>query len=275
MSSIERAGTREIRSTEQTLDQETLNGSSFGDAARVVAASVAALLVGVGTAEASEPKGVTPIVSKSLTPREATAALMEKRITLESRGSTLEDTLAALGAMAGVKIEPLWEPQGASVGLKKDLELEVSLQNVTTRAALERIAEIVGREGEPTTWQVLPDGRLQFGTKASLDRFQERRIYDVRDLGGATPQFLGAPRFNFNGALQQGGGGGSIIGEPEDREVGRRSEQDTFQTIKELIQETIESDQWIERGGSGGSIRFYNGTFIVVAAPYVHRALGL
>jgi hypothetical protein len=200
---------------------------------------------------------------------------MERRLTLEVSDYPLSDLVRTVSELGGVAIEALWTPAG-SAGLQREQEVTIALRNITIREALERIGRVVESESGETTWQVLSNGRLQFGAKESLDRFQERRIYDLRDAANEAPLFLGAPRFNFNGALDQGrGGGGAIIGEPREGAEGvRRTNEEGLESLKEVILETVEPQQWVEQGGSGGSIRFYNGTMIVRAAPYVHRALG-
>jgi hypothetical protein len=41
----------------------------------------------------------------------------------------------------------------------------------------------------------------------------------------------------------------------------------------QIITQLVEPDQWVDNGGSGGTIRYYNGTLIVNAPDYMHRGI--
>jgi hypothetical protein len=161
-------------------------------------------------------------------------------------------------------------------GISPDAEINIPDKSITIRQGLDLISEQLSQAGTPTTWQVLEDGRLQIGSKESLDRYQETKIYEIADLLAATPTFANAPDFNINAALQQGisgNGGGAIIGDPVRSEAERAATRADSGQLTDLIRQVIEPDQWIENGGSGGSIREFRGALIIKAAPYVHRAL--
>lgn len=277
MSSIDQTPRALVRQSPTPEQEAQPTDISFAGTARAIALGFIAVVAGGSSLEAHGPTAPTPLVERELDPRGQTLKLMEKRVSLQTAGSSLESILDAIATLSGVKIEGLWSSVGGDGGLVRDQELAMTLTNVTVRAALDKLAERLesASSGGPTTWQVLSDGRLQFGTKARLDRYQELRSYDLRDVAGDTPQFLGAPKFNFNAALEQGrGNGGSIIGESQAGERRRSSKGDELEKMRELLLDTVESEQWVERGGSGGTIRIYNGTMLVRAAPYVHRALG-
>lgn len=256
------------------VSDSPIASTSFGSAARAIAVGVASIFTATGSAEAGAPLEPTPVVSKALSPRATTNLLLERRLSLDTPPLPLDQLLAAVTTLSGVKIEALWEKANDSSGLSKDFELGLSMRNKTVREVLEKIGEALEAEGKPSTWQVLADGRLQFGAKESLNRYQERRIIDPRDLVAEVPLFDGAPEFNLNGALTQGGGGGgSIIGEPRESSSPRRTAQDGLERLKEILMETVEPEQWRDVGGTGGSIRIYNGNLLVEAAPYILRGL--
>lgn len=256
-------------------DHQDMSESSFGSLARALAVGVASFITGSGAVGAGSPTESTPIVAREPSSRAETTLLLERRLTIDTTPLPLEQLLGAVTSLSGVKIEVLWEGSNYPNGLARDFELGLTARSVTVRGVLERIAAVLEREGRPSTWQILQDGRLQFGTKESLNRFQERRIIDLRDLTTEAPRFDGAPDFNLNGALTQrsGGGGGSIIGDPREDSTPRRTTQDGLERMKEIIIETVEPEQWVEAGGSGGSIRIYNGTLLIQAAPYILRGL--
>src|SRR5690606_18701153 len=43
--------------------------------------------------------------------------------------------------------------------------------------------------------------------------------------------------------------------------------------IATLIRDVVETEEWIENGGAGGSIRVFRGTLIVNAPDYMHRSI--
>ncbi len=255
--------------------ESPIGSTSFGSAARAIAVGVASFLTATGSAEAGAPLEPERIVSPALSPRATTNLLLERRLSIDTSPLPLDQLLGAVTTLSGVKVEALWARASDPNGLSKDFELGLSMKNRTVREVLEKIGEALEAEGKPATWQVLQDGRLQFGAKESLNRFQERRIIDPRDLTAEAPIFDGAPDFNLNGALTQGrgGGGGSIIGEPGESSAPRRTTNEGVERLKEIILETVEPEQWSDAGGSGGTIRIYNGTLFVQAAPYILRAL--
>jgi hypothetical protein len=107
------------------------------------------------------------------------------------------------------------------------------------------------------------------------------QIYDINDLLMERPDYRDVPRIDLQQALQasQGGGGGggqSPFRNEQDRDdqaARARDRQTKADDLATLIRELVETEQWTENGGSGGSIRFYQGTLIVNAADYIHRAI--
>lgn len=250
---------------------------TFSNLARSIAAGVAALGLSHPTpAEAhAEAAPTTPITERTQTPRAATYDLMRAPVSIEMQSGTLEQVLAHLSHLSRIPIEVLWASPRFPNGLSRDTELSFAATNLPLAAALDRLATQLSGADDSITWQVLEDGRLQFGIKESLNRFQERKIYRIDDLAFNHPQFANAPEFDLNGALQQGrgGGGGSIIGDPKD-DTPRALPSDGQMTLQELITNTIEQEQWRVNGGSAGFIQTFQSSLIITAPPYIHRQLG-
>ena len=253
----------------------TIEGN-FAGVFRSIAAGVAALGVSQSTpAEANaEVAPTTPITARAQTPRAATYDLMKTPVTIAMESGTLEQAVAYLSHLSRAPIEVLWESPRFPNGLSRDTELSFAATNLSLATALDRLAVQLSDADGTITWQVLEDGRLQFGTKESLNRFQERKIYSIEDLVFNHPQFANAPTFDLNGAMQQGrgGGGGSIIGEPKD-DAPRALPSDGQMTLQELITNTIEQEQWRVNGGSAGFIQIFQSSLIITAPPYIHRQL--
>ncbi len=135
---------------------------------------------------------------------------------------------------------------------------------------------------EETTWQ-LRNGFVEIGTKARLSARGARQIkyYPIRDLLFEPPMFDNAPELDLSTALNQGqrsgggggSGGGSIFGDPGD-DPDRLSEEERALQLRDLITETIEPEAWGVNGGDWATIRYYQGTFIIMAPDYIHRQIG-
>lgn len=261
-------------------DDTTLHTSTSSPTARAIVAAFAALSISHGTAldsaqahSASDQKAGP--IEREESPQVITSRLLERPISLEVRSASLEQIVGALSASVGLPIEALWDSPRFPGGLSPQTEISFSATKLPLRAALERLADQITGSDNSVTWQVLQDGRLQFGTKESLNQYKERRIYDVQDLLFQYPNFSNAPKFDMNAALQQGrgGGGSAIIGDPGESKDALRSKTSAAESLKALLLTTVEADQWQENGGSGGSIQMFRNSFIINAAPYVHRAL--
>lgn len=236
----------------------------------------AAFLAADTTSAIASSTSPTPLVARAENPRDIKLAEMSRKFQLSGSKSSLESVLAAITTLTGVSIETLWQSDRLPSGLSPNSEINIPAKSLTVRQGLELISEQLSQSGTPTSWQVLEDGRLQLGSKESLDRYQETKIYEIADLLAAAPNFANAPDFNMNAALQQGlggNGGGAIIEDPVRSEVERATGKADSGQLLDLIREVIEPEQWVENGGLGGSIREFRGAFIIKAAPYVHRAL--
>jgi len=179
-----------------------------------------------------------------------------------------------ISSALGNAVDVSWSDQNKLIGLDRDSEVTLNIKNVSCKAALEKLSRALYGQGLETTWQVLEDGTIQFGTKATLNSNQEIVIYDIKDLLLKVPNFSNAPQIDLNQVLQQGGNGGSPFqndpAPPSTRpDPNNRPEEELIR----LIIQYVEPEQWMDAGGNGGSIRFFNGSLIIQAAPYIHRAL--
>lgn len=274
MSHVERTNRPAAPATDSAKLEISSFAAQFGSGLRAIAAGAAAFAASTAALEAAVPRDGAPIAARALEPRAETQMLLEKRITLDVKGLPLSDVVGAMSAMSGAKIEALWRGPREPNGLDGEMEIDLAVTDTTLVRALEKLAEKISTEEAPVTWQIREDGRLQFGVKESLNRTQELRLYPIGDLLAELPTFANAPKFDLNGALQQGRGGGSgqIIGDVGE-DAPRTQRGDVAEKLKDIIAASVEPDQWNDAGGTGGSIRIYNDVFLVRAAPYIHRAL--
>jgi len=223
----------------------------------------------------------TPVVRAS-DPRAATMQRMQRPITVELDETRLEDAIKFLKDFTGADLEPLWLDDKSTEGLDKDMLITLSVKEVRAIDFLERILEKTGDGFNESTWQITRSGALEFGPKARLNKHKELKVYDIQDLLFVIPDYAEVPELDLESVLQQGQGGGgggggqggSIFEDEEDAGQPGPSEQERADEILDLIITFVEPDQWQDNGGDGGTIRFYNGTFLINAPDYIHRQLG-
>lgn len=221
-------------------------------------------------------------------------AILVTPISLEIDDVPLRQAIDSIRAQMGVELVARYANERLQ-GLDADARVTLRAAGEPAVRVIERLLGMV-EETEPGTWQ-LRDGFIEIGPKARLDQARETRCYSVRDLLFEPVSFTNAPVFNLQSSVQQGnsggsggstgggggfGGGGSsggggagsggIFGPPGEEPV-RPTAPDQADRLKEIIQETVESERWIENGGAAASIRYHQGVFIVVAPDYIHRQL--
>lgn len=258
------------------------SGSSFGAGARLAALgiSAAALALG-GTGPIASTPATNNIATSLVTPKSATLANLQKRISFQAEGARLEAVMETLGILTGQPIETLWESKetegssGSSPGLHRDLEITVSAKNLTFRSVLDALCRNRSFGELACSWQVLDDGTLQFGSKEDLNRYSEIKIYDVRDLLFRVRDFTNAPQLDLNQAMQQGkgGGGGSIFQNSSAPSTTDVPSKESMDELIRLLMDFVEPEQWKERGGNGASIQVFNGNLLIQAPGYIHRQL--
>lgn len=132
---------------------------------------------------------------------------------------------------------------------------------------------------------------MEVMTKTQANRQTVIRVYDVRDLLCAVPNFTNPPDFDLNEALSNtssggsGGGRGGGRGGSSGRLFGDSASDDDAQDLTtraerveelvQLIRDSIEPDIWQLNGGEYASIRYLQGRLIVNAPQYVHDQIGV
>ncbi|MBM4109198.1 MAG: hypothetical protein FJ255_10380 [Phycisphaerae bacterium] len=250
----------------------------------VLAVGLAAPAVAQGTAAGA------PAMRSTGVPERDTLLRMMRLMTIEFKDARLEDVVRYLGEQTGAELEPMWIDDQNATGLDKEQTISLKVNNVSALTVLEKILARAQTdafaEENTNTWQMSDLGTLQFGPKARLNKFKRLEIYDINDLLLVIPEFAEAPQFNLDSVLQNtgggrggGGGGQSPFQNTQRQQQGafggdeRRPREERADDIKRIITELVEPNQWIDNAGDGGSIRYYQGTFIVNAADYMHRQL--
>ncbi|HLP84607.1 MAG TPA: hypothetical protein VK157_09690 [Phycisphaerales bacterium] len=225
------------------------------------------------------------VVRSSGIPQRDTLLKMMTPVTAEFENRRLEDVMNFIKTVTSADLEIMWADDKNPNGLDKDTEITAKANNLTMlrflEVILERVAVADSALSSTTampTWQMSDSGAMQIGPRTRLNAFKRVEVYSVNDLLLETPNYTGVPEFDLQQALQsgqRGGGGGGQgpfqDGDNEDPE--RRPTAEKADELRTILQELVEPDQWQDRGGEGGTMRFFQGAFIVNAPDYIHRQL--
>ena len=89
------------------------------------------------------------------------------------------------------------------------------------------------------------------------------------------PRFDDAPEFDLSSALQssQGGGGGSSPFQNSGGQDPDEPLEDRVRKLIDLIETTVEPEQWVSSGGEGASVTMFGNSLVVTAPDYIHRQI--
>lgn len=245
-----------------------------------------ALAMGAGLAVAQDGKSEQKPASKdapviaTANPARDNLVRLQKVITLDVTESKLEDVFAYISKETGAQFEPLWK-DASGEGMDKEFLDTITAKDLDALTILEKVLDQVAVAGgsEQYTWQFMPYGAVQLGSKKMLNKFKRLETYDMNDLLLEVPVYADVPEVDLEQALQGGGGGGgrspfSGGGNRDERRAEEREEdrRRRIEVIKTLITQLAEKDAWALNGGDA-DIEIYEGNFIVNGPDYVHRAL--
>jgi hypothetical protein len=211
-------------------------------------------------------------------PQRDTLVRMTRTVTVDFQDQRVEDVITFIQTSSGADLEPMWADDRNTDGLDKDRLISVKVQNQTFLLLLEKVLDAAKPDiGGDNAWQMSETGAMQVGPKERLNRVKRVEIYDINDLIMEIPDYRDIPRIDLQQALQSSQGGGSgqspFREEGQDDQMRTRERQERAEELMELLQSIVEPEQWVENGGTGGSIRLFQGTLIVNAPDYMHRGL--
>lgn len=219
--------------------------------------------------------------------------LQETSVPVDFNNNTFDQVNTFLEQVTGLTIYVDWKALN-NVGIDKDTEVSLKLQNVNAATAIQRILEQLG-EGDQRPQYDVQDGILTISSDEAMRKRVVLLVYDIRDLLFQVPVFDNAPAIDLNNALNQsqdqggggGGGGGTgggggggggggqqgnIFGQAA-AEAPRLTRAELVAQIVDIIQENIDPEGWRDLGGSTGSLQELNGNLIITNTPNNHRAI--
>jgi hypothetical protein len=254
--------------------------------------SALAAAIGAMSAPAAMSTGVLSFLSETTAAQDSedkilartkanTLRQMSKPITLEAEDLPLEDILNFISSVTETDLEPIWiDDSLSSLGMDPGTLITIRVDNVPALTVLERVlerAERIEGIGSEYTWQLSDIGTIECGPKTALNEHQRIELYDIADLILVIPDFDNAPDFNLQSSLSSGGGGGgggSPFSGGGGQDVEIESQAERAQKIIDLIESTVEPDQWANAGGDGASLTVYRTSLIINAPDYIHRQIG-
>lgn len=195
---------------------------------------------------------------------------------------SLDYVIEWLRGQGNISVVPRWRPL-LDQGVTPDSTVTVQLSRPVVSEVLEDVLSALADNGEVMYRGY--GGKLVLSTKADFNRKLFVKVYDVTDILFRTPDFFDAPQIDLQQVAQsaQGGQGGSSgrsifsnqQGGEEQQQQGEQQEQEAerrLQSLRELIEDTIEPETWDTFGGKA-SIRVYRNSLVIRAPLEVHEQI--
>ncbi|MHC4219051.1 MAG: hypothetical protein ACYSU7_11415, partial [Planctomycetota bacterium] len=234
---------------------------------------------------------------ESASNRRVSMVLTQTRIPVDFSGNSFEQVADYMGRVTGENIYVDWKAL-SFIGVNREDEVNLQLNDISAAVALDRILEQVGDEIDRPQWAI-KDGIVTISSDEALRKHTVTIVYDIRDLLFEVPYFGNAPELDLSSALSPsggfggggggfgggglgggtggqggggGGGGGSIFGEPGD-EPPRLSREELVEQIVGIIQENTDPEGWRDLGGDTGTLQELNGNLIITNTLRNHRGI--
>jgi hypothetical protein len=252
----------------------------------LLAAAGAALIASTASGQTDKSAGLTaPDASDvvAATSHRSTLGRMFRRLTTNFNENKLEDVIKFIEDYTGATIEVYWADSNGE-GLNREQLITLNVKNLPVLTVLERVLAKASTDSLSggSTWQMTEYGAIEIGPKSVLNRNKRTELYDIHDLLIELPRYDEVPQIDLQSLLQQsqqggGGGGQSPFTNDQNQNQGRdpdllTPEQKGDQVMK-LITTLVEPEEWVDGGGEGGTIRYYNGNLLVNAPDYMHRQI--
>lgn len=259
--------------------------NAFGSVLLAIVASAGLPAIGIASLAATSDTAVAQSsTSEDASVRRAKRAsllALSKPITLDVEDQPVEDIFNFIIDVTGADLQPIFLNDNTNAdGMDPETLISIKVSNTPALIVLDRVLKRVERlegTGEEYTWQLSEYGSIECGPKTELNRDQRVELYDIADLLFVVPNFDNSPEFDLQSAVSAAGGGGGGGGQSPfsggGQAVDLTSAQERAQAISDLIQSTIEPEQWAELGGDGASMTSFGNSLVITAPDYIHRQI--
>ncbi len=244
---------------------------------RLPALALAAAALGIAL-PASSVLAQSVRTARQTDPRRDTLMRLSEPMTIGELDNRFEDVIELIRTRTGADMDVMYIDDRNDEGFDPEWIVDMTVGETTGLELLERLITRANSDLQPITefeWQMTEYGAIQIGPKQRLNATRRTVVYDIHDLLFEIPYFDNAPEFDLNTVLQSGSGGGgqSPFGGGNNQADDREDRATRAQQIIDLIQNTVEPDEWIDLGGSSASITYLPENLIVTAPDYVHRQI--
>ncbi len=248
---------------------------------RITAIALTAAALGVAVPASSVLAQTVRTSARQTDPRRDTLMRLSEPLNIGELDNRFEDVMDLIAVRTGADIDVMYLDDRNDEGFDPEWIVDMNVGETTGLEFIERLITRANSDLDPITqfeWQMTEYGAIQIGPKARLNRARRTVVYDIHDLLFEIPYFDNAPEFDLNTVLQSSGGGGggggqSPFGGGNTQAQDRESREDRAQQLIDLIQNTVEPDEWIDLGGSSASITYLPENLVVTAPDYVHRQI--
>lgn len=268
------------------MNQLRNNSVGLRGVAGSVAAGVGAAVMALSLASApAAAQGGSRVMSgsqagSSVRPERETLLKMTRLVSIDITEQRLEDVIKFLQELTGADIEPAWRDE-QNDGLDREQLITVSVKNAPAMTLLERVLTKAQTNFTQNTWQLDESGTLEIGSKDRLNKNKRLVIYSIHDLLTEVPNYYDAPQIDLQGVLQQSQGGGGGGQSPfrddqqnqQNQQEAEQRRQERVDQIMDLLRTFVEPEQWVDNGGDGGTMRYFQGSLIINAPDYMHRQI--
>ena len=218
--------------------------------------------------------------------REARKKLNTKVAVVDFSELEFEAVVQWLRDVSGLNVYVKWSVL-AGLGIDQRTAVSLHLNDVTAKKALDLILQYVGGT-YGLSYVVDDEGVVWISTKEDLAQNTVTKVYDVRDLMAAEPNFVAphleiVPPSGSNGSGGSSGGGGSSssstggngLFSTQTGAAGlaeNTSPSETINRIKTLITTTVDPSSW-QPTGTVGSIDEWKGELVITQTPSNHEAI--
>jgi hypothetical protein len=202
------------------------------------------------------------------------------------RDTPFDQVMEFIGELTKVNVVVRWQTL-EDAGVKRDTPISLQARNLRLSQVLWLIMNEAGGSDLKLAYR-MSGNLLVLSTEADLDKEMVTKVYDVSDLLIRVRNVGRSGGFDVGQAMQQtgqqgGGGSSGLFGQQNanqqqqgGNEYGQNAGAGGAPEMKELvdlIQDTIEPDTWVTKGGNG-TIHAFRGLLVIHNTILVHQRLG-
>jgi hypothetical protein len=247
----------------------------------VISIGMVLLLASAAWAQTT-PSGVAPVAAPGSS---NTLRLLNQRIPeVTFEGVPFEQVMDWVKELTGANVVVHWQTL-SDAGVERDKPLTIKVKNLRLSQVLWMIMNEAGGSDVKLAYRA-SGSLIILSTAEELGKEMITKVYDVSDLLTSPTRFSIQSTMDPSQVLNNqnsggtggssGGSGGQLFQGMQNNEQGQNQQQTSdadIQKIIDLITSTIESDTWMQNGGTGQIVAFHS-MLVVTNSLMVHQKIG-